>query len=78
MAADWFLIQRLAIEKLSVKLPALGVWVARKHVPHKHRLALIKLSDGAITADDFDRMDKARARVLKALPKGDEASDCVG
>ena len=54
---DWDTVERLAIGRLGVTKGAFAVWRTRNSVPHRYRLPLVIHSAGAITADDFDRLD---------------------
>lgn len=56
---DWTTVEKLAIERLGVTKGAFNYWRIRNNVPHRHRLDLIALSAGAVTPDDFKRLDAA-------------------
>lgn len=58
---SWELIDLLA-EGLGVSYWARRKWRERENVPYKWRLPLIMASKGALSAKDFDLMDRRRAR----------------
>lgn len=54
---DWDLIGAIAVS-LGVGPRALEKWRERGSVPHKWRLPIIRASDGRVSLDAFDAMDK--------------------
>ena len=53
---DWGTIMSIA-DRLGVTYAARMKWKSRNRVPHKWRRAIIMASDGALSWNDFQKMD---------------------